>query len=139
MKRFEFRLERVLAYRRAQAGVEKAKLSTAESELQTRSRALDDVNANFAHEVETVLATPPARAELGRYRRLVEAERSVLSARIAEKKIEVEVQRQSYLKANQASEVLERVKSKQRAEWERQLQKELDSLAMDSYLSRWKQ
>ena len=138
MKRFMFRLERVLAYRTAQLGVEKAKLSAVESELQARRQALEAVNADFAREVKDVFPTPPARTELGRYRMLVESERIVLGARIAEKQLEVDAQRQRYVLANQAAEVLDRVKSKQRKDWDLQLGKELDGLAMDSYLSRWK-
>ena len=69
---------------------------------------------------------------------LVESERIVLGARIAEKQLEVDAQRQRYVLANQAAEVLDRVKSKQRKDWDLQLGKELDGLAMDSFLSRWK-
>ncbi len=139
MKRFAFRLERVLAYRTAQVGVEKAKLSAVEAELQARRQALEDVNADFAREVRDVFPTPPARTELGRYRLLVESERIAHDARIIEKQVEVDAQRQRYVLANQAAEVLNKVKSKQRKDWEQQLGKELDGLAMDSYLSRWKQ
>ncbi len=139
MKKFAFRLERVLAYRRAQAGAEKAKLSVIEAEFVARCNALEQLNADFAQEVRDVLPSPPARAELGRYRMLVETQRLTLAARIAEKKAEVGRQRDRYVEANQAAEVLEKVKSKQRKDWDQQLIKELDSLAMDSYLSRWTQ
>ena len=139
MKQFGFRLERVLAYRRAQAGAEKAKLSVIEAELLARRTALDEINADFAQEVRQVSPTPAARVELGRYRMLVETQRLTLASRIAEKQAEVERQRQRYVAANQAAEVLEKMKSKQRKDWDQQLVKELDSLAMDSYLSRWTQ
>ncbi len=139
MKNFAFRLERVLAYRRVQSGAEKVKLSVVEAELLARRTALDELNADFAQEVRQVASTPPARVELGRYRMLVETQRLTLASRIAEKQAEVERQRQRYVEANQAAEVLEKMKSKQRKDWDQQLIKELDSLAMDSYLSRWTQ
>ncbi len=138
MKRFTFSLERVLQFRRTQADIEKARLVAAEAELQVARGELEALSEAFREEVRQVEATPEARAELGRYRMVVETQTIRLNQRIGEKQAKVERQRAVYVKANQAAEVLDKVKIKQRKTWELHLQKELDALAMDSYLARWK-
>jgi flagellar biosynthesis chaperone FliJ len=138
MKRFHFSLERVLTYRRSQADIEKAKLAALESQLTAIREELATLNEAFQREVRIVAAHPTDRAELGRYRMVVETQTLRLNQRIAEKQTQILNQRALYMKANQASEVLTKVKDKQRKTWDQQLQKELDSLAMDSYLARWK-
>lgn len=138
MKRFQFSLERVLTYRRSQADIEQAKLAALETELTAIREELVKLNAAFQQEVRTVLPNPIDRAELGRYRMVVESQTIRLNQRIAEKQTQVLKQRELYVKANQAAEVLTKVKDKQKKNWEQELQKELDSLAMDSYLARWK-
>ncbi|WP_031500657.1 hypothetical protein [Bryobacter aggregatus] len=139
MKRFAFRLERILSYRRAMADLEHARLQRIENEVASRRANLERLNVDFAMEVARASPDSPSRAELGRYRRFVEAERIRLRTRIAEKEVELRQQREIYNRANQGAEVLNKVKLKQKKIWESELQKELDSLAMDSYLSRWKQ
>ena len=138
MKRFQFGLERVLVYRRSQADLEQAKLVALETELAKIRQELADLNAAFLNEVRNVKANPVDRAELGRYRMVVETQTIRLNQRIAEKQAELAKQKERYVKANQAAEVLSKVKEKQHKRWQQDLQKELDSLAMDSYLARWK-
>lgn len=139
MKRFSFPLERVLVYRRSQADLEKAKLAALETQLSELRRQQMELQDAFRNEVAQVGANPQARAELGRYRMVVETQSMRLAKRFSEIQAQVLAQRDQYIKANQAAEVLVKVKDKQKKSWEHEMQKELDSLAMDSYLSRWKQ
>ncbi|MBZ2186132.1 MAG: hypothetical protein K7J46_15585 [Bryobacter sp.] len=139
MKRFQFPLERVLRYRRSQADLEQAKLSRLEGELAKLRRQRQDLIEGFQAEVRQAGASSLRRLELGRYRMVVERQAQRLDQAIAEKAQQVAGQREVYLKANQAAEVLQKVKGKQYLNWEKELAKELDALAMDSYLSRWKQ
>lgn len=138
MKRFNFSLERVLVYRRSQAELEKAKLVSLESELAKMREELTTLMESFQQELRSVLPNPADRAELGRYRMIVETQSIRIRQRIAEKQSQVESQKDKYVKANQAAEVLSKVKDKQKIAWTQEFQKELDSLAMDSFLSRWK-
>ncbi len=138
MKRFHFSLERVLSYRRSQADLEKAKLAALESELSIIREELATLVESFQNELRNVLPNPVDRAELGRYRMVVETQAMRIERRIAEKQAQLLRQKELFVKANQAAEVLTKVKDKQKKTWENELQKELDSLAMDSYLSRWK-
>ncbi len=139
MKRFLFPLHRVLLYRRTQADLEKARLVTLEAELSQLRHQLDTLNQSFQNELRIVLPNPQARTELGRYRMVVETQALQLNRQITGKQSEIAKQNELYVKANQAAEVLTKLKDRQKHNWDQDLQKELDSLAMDSYLSRWKQ
>ncbi len=138
MKRFNFTLERVLTYRRSEADVEKAKLVALESELSKIHEELKTLHETFLDEVRRVQPDPAERAELGRFRMIVESQTIRIQQRINEKQSQIDNQKQLYVKANQAAEVLIKVKDKQKKSWDQDFQKELDSLAMDSFLSRWK-
>ncbi len=138
MKRFNFSLERVLTYRRSQADIEKAKLVALEFEMSRIREELSALHEAFLDEVRRVQPNPTERAELGRFRMIVETQTIRIQQRINEKQSQIDSQKQVYVKANQAAEVLTKVKDKQRKTWDQELQKELDSLAMDSFLSRWK-
>ena len=139
MKRFLFPLHRVLLYRRSRSDFEKARLIALEAELSLIRHQLDALNQSFQKELRSVLPTPRARAELGRYRMVIEIQSLQLNLKISEKQSQIVKQKELYVKANQAAEVLTRLKDKQKHNWDQQFQKELDNLAMDSYLSRWKQ
>jgi flagellar biosynthesis chaperone FliJ len=138
MKRFSFSLERVLVYRRSQADLEKAKLAAMEAELSKIREELATLHDTFLNEVRRVQPDPIERAELGRFRMVVESQTIRIQQRIFEKQKQIDIQKDVYVKANQAAEVLTKVKEKQKKTWDQELQKELDSLAMDSFLSRWK-
>ena len=138
MKRFNFSLERVLVYRRSQADLEKAKLAAMEAELSKIREELTTLHDTFLNEVRRVQPDPIERAELGRFRMVVESQTIRIQQRIFEKQKQIDTQKDLYVKANQAAEVLTKVKEKQKKTWDQELQKELDSLAMDSFLSRWK-
>ena len=139
MKRFLFPLHRVLVYRCSQADLEKAKLVALDAELSQLRHQLDTLNQSFQIELQIVLPNPQARAELGRYRMVVETQALQLNRQITEKQSRIAKQKELFVKANRAAEVLTKLKNKQKHTWDQDLQKELDSLAMDSYLSRWKQ
>lgn len=139
MKRFLFPLHRVLVYRCSQADFEKAKLVALDAELSQLRHQLDTLNQSFQIELRIVLPNPQARAELGRYRMVVETQALQLNQQITEKQSRIAKQKELFVKANRAAEVLTKLKNKQKHNWDQDLQKELDSLAMDSYLSRWKQ
>ena len=139
MKRFLFPLHRVLHYRCSQADRERARLIALEAELNQLRQQLDSLNLSFQDELRIVLPNPQARAELGRYRMVVETKAIQINRQLAGKQSQIAKQKELYVKANQAAEILTKLKDRQKHNWDLDLQKELDSLAMDSYLSRWKQ
>lgn len=139
MKRFQFSLDRVLNFRRLQADAEQAKLVRLEQELAAVEAEIRHLNEAFQAAVQSVSPHPADRAELGRYRMIVESQTLKLQSRRGEIASRVQLQRQLFTKARQAAEVLARLKEKQYTQWQQGLQKELDDLAMDSFLARWKQ
>jgi flagellar FliJ protein len=139
MKRFQFSLDRVLNFRRLQADAEQAKLIRLEQELAAVDAEIRSLRDAFRAAIQTVSTHPADRAELGRYRMIVESQTLKLQSRRREIENRVQLQRQLFTKALQAAEVLARLKEKQYTQWQKGLQKELDNLAMDSFLARWKQ
>jgi flagellar FliJ protein len=139
MKRFQFSLDRVLNFRRLQADAEQAKLVRLEQELAAVEAEIRHLKEAFQAAVQSVSPNPADRAELGRYRMIVESQTLKFQSRRDEIASRVQLQRQLFTKARQAAEVLARLKDKQYTRWQQGLQKELDDLAMDSFLARWKQ
>lgn len=137
MKRFQFRLERVLDLRRMEADLEKNKLAALEMEMEKLRDRLRSLADAYQHQVSVVSTDPYERSQLTDYRLRFESTHRQVEADLAQRERAAETQRAQYLAARQKVEVLEKVKRKQREDWERQLQKELDDMAMDSFLSRW--
>ena len=139
MKRFEFRLHRVLDLRRQQAEVHRHRLHMLISnvkELEIERSALEAKVLEARASVRSAPVTGNDLVSLAHY----EAHIRRRCARIAEKRIELE--RQLEAERNKAREVerkvklLEKLETRKRAEWESEANKELESLSADSYLSR---
>jgi flagellar export protein FliJ len=139
MKRFEFRLHRVLDLRRQQAEVHRHRLQTLISklkELEIERAALETKVAEARSSVKGAPVTGNDLVSLAHY----EAHIRRHCGRIAEKRIELEKQLEA--ERNKAREIerkvklLEKLESKRRAEWESEANKELETLSADSYLSR---
>jgi predicted nuclease with TOPRIM domain len=137
MKKFQFTLARVREYRRLQADLEQAKLRALEHKLRELTAELHQIDTRFQMEVDTVGDSPSERGALGHFRVHYRDQRMRLAYRIGEATKDVETQRGIYVAATQRAEVLSRIEQKQRKIWEADFQKELDSLAMDSFLAQW--
>lgn len=99
MKRFQFSLERVLKYRRSQADLEQARLAALEAELSKIREQIQSLANNFKHAVSTVAPHPADRAELGRYRMIIESQTAKLQHNLIAKQSQIDTQRAAYLKA----------------------------------------
>lgn len=137
MKRFAFRLERVLDLRRMEADMEQNKLAALEVEMEKLRDRLRSLADAYQHQVSVVSTDPYERRQLNDYRLRFESTHRQVEADLAQGQRAAEVQRAQYIAARQKVEVLEKVKHKQKEDWEKQLQKELDDMAMDSFLARW--
>ncbi|MDX2266680.1 MAG: flagellar FliJ family protein [Bryobacter sp.] len=138
MKKFDFRLERVLELRRMEAELEQARLAAKEAELTRLRGTILRLDEDYQTQLALTGLDAQERAQLGQYRQHYESRRRQAEAQVSQQAERVERQRQVTTGARQKVEVLEKVKQKQRNEWERQLQKELDEAAMDSFLTRWR-
>jgi flagellar export protein FliJ len=137
MKKFAFRLERVLDLRRLEADMEQNKLATLEAEMERLRDRLRSLADAYQHQVSVVSTDPYERTLLNGYRLHFESTHRQVEADLAQRQLAADLQRAKYIAARQKVEVLEKVKRNQKEDWERQLQKELDDMAMDSFLARW--
>ena len=139
MKRFEFRLHRVLDLRRQQAEVHRHRLQMLIGklkELEIEKAALEAKVAEARVSVRSAPVTGNDLVSLAHYESHIRRRCS----RIAEKRVDLE--RQLEAERHKTSEIqrkvklLEKLEAKRRAEWESEANKELENLSADSYLSR---
>lgn len=139
MKRFEFRLHRVLDLRRQQAEVHRHRLQVLMSkvkELDAEKAALESKVIEARTTIKSSPVTGNDLVSLAHYETHIRRR----CTRILEKRIEVEKQleaeRNKTREVERKVKLLEKLETRRRAEWELEANKELESLSADSYLSR---
>ena len=142
MKRFEFRLERVLDWRREQADVEEARLQplfaerrhiqAERAQLETERAAADSAVVALREHSSTDLAA------LDAYRRHVRAAREKLDRREGDCGARILEQRRQVLVARRRFHLLERLKERARKHWQSDFDRELETLASEAFLARWR-
>ena len=141
MKRFEFPLERVLAWRRTQAAVEQSKLDQVQAELSNLIAQANQVALQREAASRTIhtsgSATGAELARLDTYRQAAATEIHSLEHRREECRERLD--RQAVVIADRRREVklLERLKERRLATWKAQLSREIEQDAAEAYLSRW--
>ncbi len=137
MKRFVFRLERVLHLRELEADVESSRLAACEADLRALLAQQEQLSAEYQSQVAATGIAPAERQALTAFRLSYENKQKELEAKLLQQRQLLAERSAACTAARQKVEVLKKVRGKQRQEWERQLQKELDDAAMDSFLARW--
>lgn len=139
MKRFEFRLHRVLDLRRQQAEVHRHRLQILMSkvkELDAEKAALESNVMEARTSIRSSAVTGNDLVSLAHYETHIRRR----CTRIMEKRVEVEKQleaeRNKAREAERKVKLLEKLETRRRAEWEVEANKELESVSSDSYLSR---
>lgn len=142
MSKFQFNLERVLQWRALQLTLEEAKLKRMLDELQFAELNMNRVRQEI---IESNLAVSKLDGIHGidlnlmaEHRHLLTKELSVLRQRLIEKRKLTEAQVAKHRDAKQRHRLLEELRTKRHSEWQAQMMRELDELAHDSYLARWK-
>jgi len=139
MTSFRFSLERVLHWRRVQ-------LELAENELQRRVAALEELDRERADleaaairtEVQVRKWSPLAGrdlAALAGFRAHVKNEERRLARRRAERQQQVAAQQQVLLEARRRCRLLERLRERRLAEWQRESDREIEQFAAESHLA----
>jgi flagellar export protein FliJ len=140
MKQFEFRLSRVLDFRREQANVERARLQNFLAQVQK----INDEIESLAIQVSD------ARDQIGQSVSVLGEDLSVFSDferhtrdRIAsldqvrqQAQLQVTTQQSVVLEAERKVKLLLKLRQRKLSEWTFEEQKELETLAAESYLSR---
>ena len=140
MKRFEFTLERVLDLRRQQAEVERARLTTLtgklnalEAEIRAIETQLLDAKADVKNGQSALSQDFTALASFERHIRRKRAELQQHRDRVL---AEIKQQQQKAAAADTRVKLLDKLKAKRRSEWQAEADKELETLAAESYVSR---
>jgi hypothetical protein len=140
MKRFEFRLDRVLEWRRTQLEIELAHLGALTGEALALDRRRGQVQADYVAAERSLISSASVEAgelaALDRYRVWSRQESARLLARRAEWDQKISAQREKVIEARRAGRLLERLKEKRRAEWTVEFDREIENLAGELYLAR---
>ena len=141
MTRFQFRLDSVLAWRRAQLEAEEFKLRQLLDGLVRIERAAGELEAvRLSEERRVIGAGTVTGAELWSLAAWREAARVQAGALAREREVrlrEIAGQRERIAVARQRCRLLERLREKRLAEWSREIERQLDAFASEAYLARW--
>jgi flagellar export protein FliJ len=140
MKAFAFPLQRILEYRRQQAGVEQTRLET----LLRQVRELDDEIATLASQKAQLRddirsGNLAAGYELGaasRFEAFLSRQQMQLEKRKAEAQASSENQRRVAVEAQRKVKLLERLRDRRMTEWTAACDRELEEIAAESHLAR---
>jgi hypothetical protein len=142
MRAFDFPLRQALNWRHTQLELQENQLRQLASTLE--EIALAAVRVDLVKSRAEVAVRQSAVVEAGdlwalaAYRRRLIAELQALSLRRVACEQQVAAQRQKVLEAQRQCRLLEKLEQRRRAEWQREADKETESLAAESFLARWK-
>jgi flagellar FliJ protein len=142
MKRFEFRLARVLDYRRQQLEVEEAKLE----ELLAERKQLDAESSRLEREEsgtrQSLMVTGSVEAQelkaADQYLRYLGAEAKRQATRMADWQERARKQEQTLVTARRRVRLLEKLEAKELRLWTAEAGREQEKLSAELYLARWK-
>ena len=141
MKPFQFRLERVLEWRRRQAEFEQHKLGQALAQAQRlEAERLALAESRRQAQLDAVHANATTAEDLWMLRDyLVQADRQdrLLAERVSKQARVVENQRHVTMEAQRRREALERLRQSRQDEWRREINRELEAFASEAFLARW--
>ena len=141
MINFRFKLARVLAWRQTQLEVEEAKFKQQTAALAELDRARAELEAAGIRAESEVRRWDPLNggdlAALSGFRLHVRAREDQLAARRAERQKVVDAQQSAMLEARRRCRLLERLKERQLTEWQSARDRELEALALESFLAGW--
>jgi flagellar export protein FliJ len=142
VKRFVFRLESVLRWRRSLFEQEQNRLHALVAErdaILLRLKELEELRQRAEQALlEAPAVTGSELAALEAYRRRLNLERARKQQELTDCEARIEAQRQRVLEAQRRVRLLERLRERRFSEWEAELNRELEALAAESYLARWK-
>jgi len=140
MKRFEFRLDRVVAWREEQLDLEESRLHQFQAELQhleARRTALDSEEAASANALVRVAAVSAEDLhQEDRFRRYAAHERELIALKKTATERSINEQRARVLEARKKLELLKRLRARRLAAWTADLDRELEQQAAEAHLSR---
>jgi hypothetical protein len=142
MRAFEFPLRQALKWRTTQLELEENKLRQLSASLEEMALAavrLDLVKSRAEGAVRQSAAVEAGDLwALAAYRQRLIAEMHALAGRRAACEQQVSGQRQKVMEAQRQCRLLEKLEQRRLAEWQKAADREMESLAAESFLARWK-
>ncbi len=146
MKRFEFALKRVRQWRQTQVDIEMGKLQELFGELRRlRGEVAQLAGAVQAaeHDLEVQagegkVLQPVALSGLDSFRMFAKREQAVLARQQAELSRQIALQRRRLIDARRDYRLLDKLRERALAAWERENDKETEALAGELHLAKWK-
>jgi flagellar export protein FliJ len=140
VKKFAFRLERLLQWRTLEREREEGRLHALLAELEQLDGAHRALERNAESAEESVLrpdVLTEERQALDGFRRFVASERRRLLGLRAELETRIEKQRLVLVEAERKVEALSRMRDDKKAEWHVDLDKEQEELVSELVVARW--
>jgi flagellar export protein FliJ len=141
VRAFRFPLDRALHIRRAQSGIEQARLQRLlhdreQVERQAAQTLADSAAIRIALTAQPLLASSEI-STIPDYQRGARVNLDRLDHRRQQLQQRIQEQKKALAEAERKVKLLEKLRARRFAEWEAQIQKELDNFAADAYLARW--
>ncbi len=142
MKTFHFPLEKALDWRRTELELAESLYKRQVAELAELDRQRAEIEASgIRAEIQVREWNPIASGDLvalGSFRLRVKTQEAEIARRRDECANKVAAQKQQMLEARRRCKLLERLKERRLAEWTFARDHELDEIAAESFLARWK-
>jgi hypothetical protein len=141
MTNFRFSLQKALDLRRLQLELEESKFRQQAAALAELDRLGEEMRTQCARAENQVREGGSAvgrdLAALGDFRRYAQAKEKELAKRRMEGEKALVELRQAMLEARRRCLLLEKLKERRQADWDKALNRELEELANESFLARW--
>ena len=142
MKAFQFPLDKALDWRRVQLELEEARYKQQVDALAGLDRQRAEVEASgIRAEIQVREWSPIAAGDLGalgNFRLYVKGQESAIARRRFEAAQMLAEQQKRMLEARRRCRLLERLKERHLTEWTAQRDREVEEIAAESYLARWR-
>ena len=141
MRRFEFRLQRVMQWQQRLCKIEEDKLRGCLAEVaETENKLARLMAERVAIEEEFAVRSAVAPADLqalATFRRKTVADQHALDQERQSRQAALDSQRQRLLAERRRLQVIEKLRARALEEYTRAADRELESLGLESYLSTW--
>jgi len=141
MQRFQFRLERVLEWRRKKCQMEESRLAVCLDLVHATQRQIERLRAERASIDQELLDRPAIPAadflNLGHYRLRADQEATELAKELEQRVLSASEQRACVLKAQRAVKLLEKMRERRIEEYAILAGRELEQVAGEAYLALW--
>ena len=142
MKAFHFPLDKVLDWRRIQLELEEARCKQQAASLAALDRQRAEVEASgIRAEIQVREWSPIAAGDLsalGNFRLHVKLQESAIARRRFEAAQKLAEQQKLMLEARRRCRLLERLKDRRLTEWTAERDREVETIAAESFLARWR-